>query len=134
MRHLRPIPATARIIARPRLDALLERGGDLPLTLVVACPGSGKRTAVHAWLTTRGQTAIWCPAAVGATDVAGFARLLADEMERWRPYPGRQLRAALETDDPPGPAAVAAALRPALAKLAQPLWLVLDAGGTTSSS
>ena len=116
----------SRRLARPRVDALLDRGRDLPLTLVVACAGSGKRTAVRSWLAAQGATPIWCPAAAGDADPATFAERVASELERWRPYPGRQLRAALDDAATLGPGSLAAAMRPAFAKLGQPLWLVAD--------
>ena len=72
----------SRRLARPRVDALLDRGRDLPLTLVVACAGSGKRTAVRSWLAAQGATPIWCPAAAGDADATTFAERVASELDR----------------------------------------------------
>ncbi len=40
-------------VARPRLDAALERGLQSPLTLIAAPPGAGKTALLGAWVATR---------------------------------------------------------------------------------
>ena len=108
-------PATgAAGVARPRLDALLDAGRDLPLTLVVACAGSGKRLAVRGWLARRRLDAVWVPASVPGGASAAVARAVA----------GARLRAI--ADDP---ASLDAALQAAADAAATPVRLVLDAAG-----
>ncbi|MEO7358825.1 MAG: hypothetical protein ABI120_00755, partial [Gemmatimonadaceae bacterium] len=49
-------PALRRhIIARPRVEAIVERALDYPLTIVKAEPGYGKTTAVASWLSATGH-------------------------------------------------------------------------------
>ena len=43
----------AAVVRRPRLEARLSRGAELPVTLVSAGPGSGKTLAVTSWLAGR---------------------------------------------------------------------------------
>ena len=57
---LRPPRATATLIARPRLEALLDAArAALRATLLVAPAGYGKTTAVSAWLRTRQLASAW---------------------------------------------------------------------------
>lgn len=57
---LRPPRATPTLIARPRLEALLDATrATLRATLLVAPAGYGKTTAVSAWLRTRQQAPAW---------------------------------------------------------------------------
>jgi ATP/maltotriose-dependent transcriptional regulator MalT len=55
------LPPTLRphIIARPRVEALLARAMDFPLTVVKAEPGYGKTTAVASWLAGSGLAHVW---------------------------------------------------------------------------
>lgn len=47
------------VVPRPRLDALLSRALDAPLTVVSAPPGFGKTTLLAAWLSTTGLPVAW---------------------------------------------------------------------------
>ncbi len=47
------------IIARPRVEAIVSRAVDYPLTVVKAEPGYGKTTAVASWLATSDHAQVW---------------------------------------------------------------------------
>ncbi|CAN5198403.1 BTAD domain-containing putative transcriptional regulator [soil metagenome] len=55
------VPPTLRrhIIARPRLEAILDQAIEYPLTVVKAEPGYGKTTAVASWLATTDYAQVW---------------------------------------------------------------------------
>jgi DNA-binding SARP family transcriptional activator len=48
------------VVARPRLEALLDGASDRPFTLVTAPAGSGKTTLVEHWLADEPIRAAWC--------------------------------------------------------------------------
>ena len=53
-------PALRRhIIARPRVEAIVARAMEYPLTVVKAEPGYGKTTAVASWLASSGHVQVW---------------------------------------------------------------------------
>ena len=62
------LPPTLRphVIARPRVEALLARATDFPLTVVKAEPGYGKTTAVASWLAGSAMAHVWY--SVGETE------------------------------------------------------------------
>src|SRR4051812_8718161 len=55
------VPPTLRrhIIARPRVDAIVARVMEYPLTVVKAEPGYGKTTAVASWLSGSEHAQVW---------------------------------------------------------------------------
>ncbi len=55
------VPPTLRrhIIARPRVDAIVARAMEYPLTVVKAEPGYGKTTAVASWLRATEHAQVW---------------------------------------------------------------------------
>ena len=55
------VPPTLRrhIIARPRVEAIVARAMEYPLTVVKAEPGYGKTTAVASWLASSGHAQVW---------------------------------------------------------------------------
>jgi LuxR family maltose regulon positive regulatory protein len=55
------LPPTLRrhIIARPRLEAIVGRAIEFPLTVVKAEPGYGKTTAVASWLANTRHAQVW---------------------------------------------------------------------------
>ena len=57
-RFLSPV-LRPHIIARPRVEALLARATEFPLTVVKAEPGYGKTTAVASWLAATGHAHVW---------------------------------------------------------------------------
>jgi LuxR family maltose regulon positive regulatory protein len=58
--RLRPPPARNALVARPRLDALLDRAGDYEVVLLSAPAGFGKTTAVSQWFGTRAASGRRC--------------------------------------------------------------------------
>jgi len=59
-----------RLLERPRLTALLDRAGEVPLTLVSAPAGSGKTTLVADWAARRSATqdTLWITVERSASD------------------------------------------------------------------
>ena len=55
------VPPTLRrhIIARPRVDSIISRAMEYPLTVVKAEPGYGKTTAVASWLSMSEHVQVW---------------------------------------------------------------------------
>src|SRR4249919_3267400 len=55
------VPPTLRrhIIARPRVEAIIARAVEYPLTVVKAEPGYGKTTAVASWLGASEHAQVW---------------------------------------------------------------------------
>ena len=55
------VPPTLRrhIIARPRVEAIIARAMEYPLTVVKAEPGYGKTTAVASWLAASEHAQVW---------------------------------------------------------------------------
>ena len=52
-------PPTVRAIVRERVDRLLDRAWEVPLTLVVGPAGAGKTTAVSHLVTRTAQPVLW---------------------------------------------------------------------------
>jgi len=59
-------------VRRPRLNGLLDRGRDVPLTLISAPAGSGKTTLICDWLTTCSCPSVWVSLDEGDSDLAVF--------------------------------------------------------------
>ena len=57
---------------RPRLVGLLDRGSDVPLTLISAPAGSGKTTLICDWLTTCSCPSVWVSLDEGDSSLAVF--------------------------------------------------------------
>jgi LuxR family maltose regulon positive regulatory protein len=69
----RPSP---RLIGRPRLNALLDRGLDARLVLLSAPPGFGKTTALSDWLAARPIRSAWISLDEGDNEPVRFLRYL----------------------------------------------------------
>ena len=65
-------PVVADYVARGSLDARLESGFDLPLTLLTAPAGYGKSTLVSYWLETKGTPCGWLSLDDSDSDVRVF--------------------------------------------------------------
>jgi len=113
-------PATGRIVARPRLDALLEAACHCPLAWLAAPPGSGKTALLASALTRDARPLVWIRLDADDADCDAFVRMLtqATASAVGRRMPGRL------TAEPP--ATLRLALRGALGSLPPGGVLVLD--------
>lgn len=75
--RLAPPRQQARILARPRVDALLAAAAEVPLALVVAPAGSGKTTALASLATRGGWPSAWLSLAPDDTPATLLAHLAA---------------------------------------------------------
>ncbi len=92
MTRLTPPAQQARLLVRPRIDALLADASDYPLTLVVAPAGSGKTTALAGFVERSSTPTAWCR--VSDDDRAeAFVRYLAAAMRPFAP----EVEAELDT-------------------------------------
>ncbi len=130
-------PVRPDLVARPRINALLQRGRCNALTLVSAPAGSGKTTAVVAWLAEARSTrtierTAWLSLDTDADDPARFWAYLAAACDHLAPGCAAHVQALLQTNQPPAAAVLVAALSNRLASLPwdgaaeRPYVLVLD--------
>ena len=69
-------PKLPSIVKRPRIDALFDGAADVPVTWLTATPGSGKTTAVNAWVSARKVRSVWLRLDEGDSDPASFFHYL----------------------------------------------------------
>lgn len=123
-------PLRSQLVPRPRLDALLRRALDLPLTLVSAPAGFGKTTAtlVAARALQAGTGIMLAWLALDAHDdlPARFWRYLVASLHPVVPTAGAEVAAALALPQPPPIQPLLITLLNALTDHAAPLLLVLD--------
>jgi ATP/maltotriose-dependent transcriptional regulator MalT len=91
----RPRP---QIVQRPRVDALMARALEYPLTIVKAEAGYGKTTAVVAWLAYAAHPHAWYSVGDPETDPRTFVRHLVHALDSLVPGVGAQALERLEHD------------------------------------
>src|SRR5512140_427179 len=84
---LRPPALPARLVARTRLDDILDEGirEGVALVLISAPAGSGKSTLVAAWAAQRAEPVAWLQVEDGDSDPAGFWSFVVAAVGRCRP-------------------------------------------------
>lgn len=93
-------PAIRRhIIARPRVEAIIERALEFPLTIVKAEPGYGKTTAVASWLAATGHRHVWYNVGETEADPRVFLLHLVQALRSIDPLIGERSVALLEHGD-----------------------------------
>jgi LuxR family transcriptional regulator, maltose regulon positive regulatory protein len=124
---LRPPALPDRLVARPRLDALLNGGvgGQVRLVLVSAPAGSGKSTVLASWLADRPQACAWLQVETSDSDPARFWAYLVQALTSAAPGLSSRL-AAVVASSAGDESVVVTAVVNALAELEQPLVLVID--------
>ena len=124
---LRPPALPERLVARPRLDTLLDGsvGGQVRLVLVSAPAGSGKSTAIAAWLAGRSDSVAWLQVEASDSDPARFWAYVVGAVTAAAPAVSRRLASVVATSAG-DELVVVSALVNALADLDEPLVLVLD--------
>jgi LuxR family maltose regulon positive regulatory protein len=119
-------PPRAALVPRDRLSALLQRGLELPLTLVVAPAGFGKTTLVTDLLgRLPPEQLAWLSCERADNEPLRFWRYLLAACERARPGLSTAALAILQAPQPVLKAVVAALIN-ALSDASTPLVLVLD--------
>lgn len=113
-------------VERSRLTAMLGRGLGKRLVLVGAGAGFGKTTLVGSWARDFAGQVGWLSLDGGDNDPVRFLSYLIAAVQQ--PYPdfGRELLAALQSQQPPSLENILYSLVNALASLDSPLVLVLD--------
>ena len=89
-----------QIVQRPRVDALVARVIDFPLTVVKAEAGYGKTTAVASWLARHEYAHAWYNVGDPETDPRTFLRHLVHALQTLHPEVGAQVLARLDSDAP----------------------------------
>lgn len=123
-------PVHADLVWRSDLNRLLDKGADLPLTLVSAPPGFGKTTLTAAWLKNKkaagGTTCCWLSLHSSDNLPVTFWRYFTAVLQNAIPEFGAKILALLVASTPPPIETIVAYLINELAALSQPLILVLD--------
>jgi LuxR family transcriptional regulator, maltose regulon positive regulatory protein len=127
---LRPSQARAKLVARPRLIAKLERETGRKLTLISAPAGFGKTTLLVEWFRERADgegSVAWASLDEGDNDPVRFLSYLVAALRRTIGEEfGEGVLAALRSPEPPQMEAVLGALINELAELPGEVAVVLD--------
>lgn len=126
--------ATKLYIPRPRPDAVsrdhlimrLNAGLHHRLSLISAPPGSGKTTLLSLWIATSTRPAAWLALDQADNDPARFLSYLVAALQTLRPTIGAEVTALLQSAQPPPITALLPMLLNEIARLPQPIILVLD--------
>lgn len=93
-------PALRRhIISRPRVEAIIDRALEFPLTIVKAEPGYGKTTAVASWLNATGHAHVWYNVGETEADPRIFLLHLLQALRSAHPGIGEHALSLLENGD-----------------------------------
>lgn len=124
---LRPPALPDSLVARPRLDALLDDGvgGQVRLVLVSAPAGSGKSTVLASWLSGRSEAVAWLQVEGSDSDPARFWAYVVQAVTAAAPHLSSHLGSAV-AGSAGDELVVVTALVNALIELAEPLVLVVD--------
>ncbi|HHW87291.1 MAG TPA: hypothetical protein GX400_13915 [Chloroflexi bacterium] len=116
-----PPDATPRL----RLDALIERGVQRRVLLVIAPAGYGKTTAVLFWAQHQAQPIAWLALSAASDDLAGFVAYVVAAIQMVAPGACAETERLVRSGQAPA-SVLHAALVNDLARLRQPVVLVLD--------
>ncbi|MDF1521218.1 MAG: hypothetical protein P1P87_00180 [Trueperaceae bacterium] len=95
---MRPAPPP-QVVARPRLDALLDAAVERRLVMVSAPAGSGKSTLVADWLERARRPAAWLSLDAGDDEPVRFLRYVVAAIRRAVPGVGAGAAELLEADE-----------------------------------
>ena len=76
-----PPALTPTYVARPRLDHVLERSAEVPLTVVAGAAGSGKSALLSSWTAQRAESCAWITLDEGDNESATFWWGVADAVD-----------------------------------------------------
>jgi LuxR family transcriptional regulator, maltose regulon positive regulatory protein len=113
------------LVPRPRLVELLNRGLEVPVTLVVGPAGFGKTTALGEWTATIPYPATWLTLDEGDTDLARFVVHVIAALRAISPTIGVQTLDLLNGPLPP-PNEFGETLADELLNVTEPFVLVID--------
>ncbi len=125
-------PARARIVHRARLTARLDDGigrhqfAGCRLTLISAAAGFGKTTLISEWAARSAWPVAWLSLDEGDNDPVQFLAYFITALQTVVPLVGEGALAALQSPQPPPPAAILAAVLNEIGALPDPFVLVLD--------
>jgi LuxR family transcriptional regulator, maltose regulon positive regulatory protein len=119
-------PPRSNAILRPRLSQRLDKGLSGRLTLISAPAGFGKTTLVSQWASTSQRQIAWLLLDEGDSDPARFLTYFIAALQTLAPATGQWMLAALQTPQPPSPAAMLTSLVNDIAAMSDPFILVLD--------
>jgi LuxR family maltose regulon positive regulatory protein len=117
---------TPTVVRRPRVSERLDRALRAPLIVIAAPAGSGKTTALRAWLPEAPHPHAWLALDEDDDGVEAFLRRLIAAVQALRPAFGGATLAALTGASAPPPPLLATALLGDLAEAAGEFILVLD--------
>ncbi len=123
--RLHPPLLATDVTPRPRLDALIQRGIERKLLLVIAPAGYGKTTAVLSWAQHQARPVGWLSLSVGDDDLSSFVRYVVAALQRVAPDACSASQTLAQGGQAPA-AVLLAALVNDLSALAQRIVLVLD--------
>lgn len=110
---------------RPRLDALIQRGVQHKLLLVIAPAGYGKTTAVLSWAQQHPLPIAWLSLNAAADDLVGFVAYVVAAIQRVAPDACAESEMLVQSGQAPA-AVLLAALVNDLAGLSERIVLVMD--------
>ncbi len=119
-------PLPHQVVSRPRLLARLALDGPQRLWLVSAPAGFGKSTLLRTWIETGGHRAAWLSLDEEDGDAARFLAYLVAAVRTVEPALGPGLFETLTSPQPPPLEPVLAAWLTELARIEQPLTIILD--------
>ena len=118
-------PAASRLVARPRLWAMLDRAADLPVTTIAATAGYGKTTLLADWARTRPAPVAWYTADTSDADLRVFASGIVRAIRAVNPDLGHDVESSI-ANALVDPAHLAAMLGDDLTAIAKPVVLIVD--------
>ena len=119
-------PVTADYISRDALDASLEAGVGLPLTIVSAPAGYGKSTLISHWLETSDSPAAWLSLDESDSDVRVFLTYFVTALRTVSTDACKQTFSTINAENLPPMSSITTQLSNDLDQLHERLTLVLD--------
>ena len=119
-------PAMPAVLPRPNLLERLDRGREVPLTLLSAPPGYGKTTLLSLWAVNHPGSIAWLTLDEGDNDPARFFQHLLASIQTIEPHIGSGLTLRIERGKPAKAESILAPVLNQLASWGLDLSLVLD--------
>ena len=118
--------ASKPIVARPRLVALLDKGIQLPLTILSAPAGFGKTTLVSEWVSSIDLPITWLSLDPGDDDPGRFFAYLIAALQKMNENIGSEIQSTLQSGQLPPLAVISANLSNDILAADTTFILVLD--------